>query len=646
MSGITSAINTALSGLNLFEAGISTVSNNIANSTTAGYAAESVNATTAVSAANQPGSGVQPAQIVRAASGFAAAQLRNANTANAAASAQSTALTSISNALTNNGNAQTAINQFFQDISTLASNPTSTAQRQTVLADAQTVTSAFKSAAGNITNTTASAAETLTTSVTSANNLLGQLAKINTGLGQAPNDPSLLDQQQAALNSLSQYMPVSVLPQSTNGAVIVTTGGTVLLDQSGAQTLATSTASNGTPSVTAGTNATPVSLTESDGSIGGAIGTIQSGNAALQSLGALAVIFAGKINTSQAEGLTPAGAQGGALFSVPAPTVTASGSNTGSATVTAAITNTSALPVSGGPLTITYNSGTGWTGTDQSNGQAYTASGVPPTLAGLALSVSGTPANGDSYTLNPAPSAATGIAVTATQTSDIAAADPYVPTNGVLQSDGSTSNTNAGSITAGTDTVTSTPASNAAVVPASYYGQNLQLNFTSTTAYTVTASGSTSPVIASGTLGSNGGNVAIAYPSTGAASGQYWQLPITGTPASGDTLTLSPGNSSSGSNAQRMATLWSTPSTTTTGTLEQAFIGLSTRLGANASAAQNLSTATSAQVSTATTNLQTLAGVNTDQQAVTLTNYQQAYQAAAQVISASHTMFESLLQSI
>jgi flagellar hook-associated protein 1 FlgK len=44
--------------------------------------------------------------------------------------------------------------------------------------------------------------------------------------------------------------------------------------------------------------------------------------------------------------------------------------------------------------------------------------------------------------------------------------------------------------------------------------------------------------------------------------------------------------------------------------------------------------------------LQTVAGVNTDQQAVTLTNYQQAYQAAAQAISAAHTMFESLLTSV
>lgn len=644
MSGITSAINTALSGLQLFESGISTVSNNLANATTSGYAVESVNATTAQGAPNQPGAGVQAPQIVRAATAFAAAQLRNANSADAAASAQSTSLTAISNALTNNGDIQTAINQFFQDISTLAANPTSTAQRQTILSDAQTVTSSFQTAASVIGDTISGAKVSLGQSVTSANNLLAQLATINKSLTQTPNQPSLLDQQQAALNSLSKLLPVNVLPQG-NGSVIVTTGGTVLLDQSGAQTLTTANSSSGTPTVSAGNSQVPVTVTGADGAIGGAVGTIESGNAALQSLGALAAIFTTQVNTAQAQGLTLSGAQGQALFNVPAPSVTAAAGNSGSATITAQIANASALPTDGGPFTLTYSSGTGWTATNQASGQTYTPSGVPPTFAGLALTIAGIPANGDSFTINPAPNAATGLSVATSSTNAIAAADPYVSTPGTLQSDGSIANNNAGTINAGTDTVTSTPASGAAVIPASYYGQPLQVTFTSSSSYTVSTSAAPGTTIATGTLGGNGGNIAVAYPS-GAAAGSYWQLPISGTPVTGDTLTLTPGGTASGSNAQRMGAIWTATGTTTSGTLEQAAIGLSTGLGANAQAAQQLSTATSAHVTTATDNLQKVAGVSTDQQAVTLTNYQQAYQAAAQAISAAHTMFESLLQSV
>jgi flagellar hook-associated protein 1 FlgK len=51
-------------------------------------------------------------------------------------------------------------------------------------------------------------------------------------------------------------------------------------------------------------------------------------------------------------------------------------------------------------------------------------------------------------------------------------------------------------------------------------------------------------------------------------------------------------------------------------------------------------------VTSATDNLQNISGVTPDQQAVILTNYQQAYQAAAQVISTAHSLFESLLQSL
>ncbi|MDE1895787.1 MAG: flagellar biosynthesis protein FlgK [Rhodospirillales bacterium] len=643
MSGIANAMSTALSGLELFQTGIATVSNNLANITTNGYSAETVNAQTQAGATGQPGAGVQPAQVTRAASGFAASQLRNANAAGAAASSQATALTAFSTALTNNGNIQTAVNQFFQDISTLASNPTSTAQRQTVLSDAQTIIGSFQSAASSIGGTLSGAQETLSTNVTSANTLLGQLATINAGLAQSPNSPSLLDQQQAALNSLSQYLPVNAIPQG-NGSVIIASGGTVLLDQSGAQALAVATNSSGALRVVAGNDKTPVTLTEADGSLGAALGNITAGNQATQSLAMLATIFATQVNTGQAQGLDQNGATGQPLFSVPAPSATPGPGNTGSAVITASIANPAALPADGGPFTLTYN-GTGWNAADQATGQSYSVTGTPPSFAGLALNVSGAPANGDSFVINPAPSAATGLAITATSTTQIAAADPYVATAGVLQADGSLQNTNAGSISAGADTVTTTPASGAAVVPASYYGQNLQINFTSATSYTVSTTASPGTPIASGTLGSNGGNIAIAYPA-GAASGQYWQLPISGSPSAGDTLNLSPGGSSSGSNAQRLASLWTAPATTTAGTLEQSFVGLSTGLGANAAAAQQLATATAAQVSTATSNLSTVAGVNSDQQAITLTNYEQAYQAAAQAISTAHTMFESLLTAI
>ncbi|MDE8345380.1 MAG: flagellar basal body protein [Acidocella sp.] len=645
MSGITGAMNTALSGLELFQAGISTVSNNLANQSTSGYTVESVNGATQIGAVGQPGTGVEVPQITRAASFFAASLLRSANTAAAAASAQSTSLTTLSGAMTNNGDVQAAMNQFYQDVATLAANPTSTAQRQTVLADAQTVTSNFQNAAGVINDVISGASENLAQGVSAANQTLAQLAVINKDLRLAPNDPGLLDQQQGALNTLSGLLPVHALPQA-NGSVVLTSGGTVLLDQSGPQTLQTVQATpSSVPQIIAGSAATPISLGAADGSIGSAVAGIQAGQAAFQGLSAVAAIFAGNVNNVQAQGLTPSGASGAALFSVPAPSVIASAANTGSASLVGTLSNPAQLPVDGGPFTLTYQTATGWSAVDQASGQVYPAPGTPPAFAGLTFAIFGTPANGDQFTVNPAPDAATGITVTTNNSSAIAAADPYVASPGVLQTSGAILDQNGGSIAGGTDIVTTAPNAGSAIIPAAYFGQNLQVNFTSATAYNISTSAAPGTAIASGVLTGGNGSLAIAYPA-GPANGQYWQLPISGSPVAGDSLTLTPGGSTSGSNATRMAASWTASGTSVVGTLQQAVIGFGTNLGAAAQAAQNQQSATAAQVTSATGTLQAVAGVNTDQQAVILTNYQQAYQAAAQAISVAHTMFESLLTAV
>lgn len=649
MSGLSNAINNALSGLEAFETGISVVSNNISNAQTNGYASESVDIQEASASSGQIGQGVvNPVEIIRAASGFAASQLRGANTANAAATAQSTSLTSISNALTNNGNIQTAISQFFSDISSLAANPSSTALRQTILSDAQGITASFQSATSNISSVIAGAQEGLSNGVTAANGLLAQLQTINQSLGQNPNSSSLLDQQHATLNSLSEYLPVNVIPQS-NGSIVVTSGGTILLDQSGAQKLSISSGQNGNTTIEAGVAKALVTLLESDGSLGANIATITSGNQAQQSLNVIAASLATQINQSQAEGLNESGDLGSNLFSISGPEITASSNNTGDAKISASIVNTGDLPADGGPFTLTYSSANGWSAVDQMSGQTYQATGIPPTLAGLALSVSGTVQNGDCFTLNPAPNAASSLSVAATSTGSIAAADPYVATPGVLQSNGSISNENGGTITVGADNIVSQLPSGVNAVPASEFGADLQVTFnasTSPASYTITNPQDSSLDITGQLTSSGSGSIYIQYPTDSNASGKYWELQFTASPDNGDSLTLQPGGTSSGSNAQRMASLWSATNTTTSGTLEQSVVGLATGLGSNASAAQQLATATSTQVATTTQNLAAVAGVDTDKQAVLLTNYQQAYQAAAQVISSVHSMFESLLSAV
>ena len=160
------------------------------------------------------------------------------------------------------------MNQFFEDVGTLAANPSSAGARETVLSDAQNVSATFQTAATSLDTTMSNAGTALQENVSTANNLLSQLATINKGLETSPNDPSLLDQQESALSSLSSLLPLNVLTQS-NGSIMISVGSNVLLNQAGPEALSLS---GGTatekPTITVGDQPQPLSLTDADGEMG------------------------------------------------------------------------------------------------------------------------------------------------------------------------------------------------------------------------------------------------------------------------------------------------------------------------------------------------------------------------------------------
>ncbi len=69
-------------------------------------------------------------------------------------------------------------------------------------------------------------------------------------------------------------------------------------------------------------------------------------------------------------------------------------------------------------------------------------------------------------------------------------------------------------------------------------------------------------------------------------------------------------------------------------------------VGNQTSQAQNGATAQQSAMNSAQTAQQSVQGVNLDQEAANMVQYQQAYQAAAQVIAASTTLFNSLLSAV
>ena len=77
-----------------------------------------------------------------------------------------------------------------------------------------------------------------------------------------------------------------------------------------------------------------------------------------------------------------------------------------------------------------------------------------------------------------------------------------------------------------------------------------------------------------------------------------------------------------------------------------AYASITTQIGTVGSqAATNLTTQTSLN-NQAVAAQQSVSGVNLDEEAGKLVNFQQAYQASAQIISASQTIFSSLLSAV
>ena len=71
-----------------------------------------------------------------------------------------------------------------------------------------------------------------------------------------------------------------------------------------------------------------------------------------------------------------------------------------------------------------------------------------------------------------------------------------------------------------------------------------------------------------------------------------------------------------------------------------------TSIGSRGQEAQVASQAAQAVYSRAQTTQQSVSGVNLDEEAADLVNYQQAYQAAAQVIASAQVMFNTLLTAV
>jgi flagellar hook-associated protein 1 len=645
-----SLFDIGVSGLNAAQWGLTTTGQNISNAATPGYTQEKPvyqEASGQYTTSGYLGSGVTTATVARSYSSFLTTQLNAAQSNSSSLNTYYSMLSQLNNLV---GDPTTGIGSgmtsYFTSLQSVANSPATTSTRQSLMSSGQSLVNQMNAAAANYDQLRSGVNQSLTSAVTQINSYTSQIATLNgqiaaaSAQGQPPNQ--LLDARDTAVSNLSQLTNVQV--NTVNGAYNVSIGtGQPLVSGTTAYQLQAVTSTSdpselsiayaspdGSPQTPAQTQYLPDS-TFGGGTVGGLLAfRSQSLDPAQAQLGSLATSFASQLNQQNSLGVDLNGNPGTALFSTGSPTIYANSRNTGTAQLSVSIANPAQPPSS--TYTLSRN-GTTYTLTDQESGASLgtltadpTTGAVAGTIAGLNISVtSGTMQSGDSFTIQPTSSALAAFSLVTTNPTAIAAASPAVASAGA--SNAGTANISAATVTAGY----SIPSS----MTLTYNATNQQ--FTSNVQVTL-PNGST---VLAGTP--------FAYnPAQGLtiSNGSKVSATISGTPANGDTFTIgaNTGGSSDGSNALAMANLGTAKSLNGgTDSLTSAYANYVNQVGNETNNLQSSSTSATAVLTQATSAQQSVSGVNLNEEAANLIQYQQLYQANSKVIQTASTLFTTLL---
>jgi flagellar hook-associated protein 1 FlgK len=239
------------------------------------------------------------------------------------------------------------LNSLFSAFSSLATSPTSLSARQAVVTSAQSLASSFNQINTQLDTLQSSLNSSVSTGVSSANELLSNIAGLNQEITFAEADGGnandLLDQREQALENLSALTDISTSTEKT-GALDVSIGGQTLV--SGSQvldTLQTYDAGNGNLLVQTTTTGTNLSLT--GGSIQGTIDARDGTLATLQdNINTLASNLISGINTVYSGGYSLTGSTGANFFT---------GADAATITVNASLANDPSLLQASGDATAT-----------------------------------------------------------------------------------------------------------------------------------------------------------------------------------------------------------------------------------------------------------------------------------------------------
>jgi flagellar hook-associated protein 1 len=634
-----------LSGLYAAQAGLLTTGHNISNVNTPGYTRQQTIQATAIAqhtASGFIGSGTTVSTVRRIYSEFLNSQALQQQSAASHLDTYSAQTSQLDNLFgdTTSG-LSPALSDFFAGVNAVAANPADIPSRQTLLSSAQGLVGRFQQLDQQLTESRTGVNTQITSIVGSINSLSTNIADLNrqislgnasSGGQQPPND--LLDQRDELLTELNQQIGATSVAQNDGSINVFLPNGQALVVGETSYKLTTSSDNTDPTNLQVGlvAGSAVVQFHASDlkgGALGGLLEYRDNVlNPTENALGRIALVVAKDFNAQHKLGQDLNGALGTDFFSVPTPAVQNALSNTGTVTLSASVTDPSALTTS--DYNLAYD-GTNYTVTRTSDNTTQTFATLPHTIDGVSINLaSGAIAAGDTFQVQPTRNAAANIGVAISNPANIAAATP-------ISTSALATNTGLGSISAGS--IDSTYAASALVSPVTLTynsGAGTLSGFPATQAVTVT-SGSTSTTYPAG--------APVPYTAGSTISFGGISVSISGTPANGDVFRVSPNSNGNGDsrNAGLLATLQTQNLIGNSTTLGGGYGQLVSYLGNAAHQGQVESVAQDSLLAQVQQAQQSVSGVNLDEEAANLQRYQQAYQAAGKVLAMATTLFDTIL---
>jgi len=665
-----SLYQTGVSGLLAAQQQLATTGHNISNVNTDGYTRQRAeqNATIGqVNGSNYIGSGTYVQDITRIYDKFSyKEQLINQSNLGSADSLHAR-LTQLDQVMSTSGTAVAgSIEQFYQALNGVADNPKDSGLRSIVLTQAKTLSNDFNELTNNFDQMTKSVNGAIEQVSSKISKISLELAKINEsilhtkGLNQAGQPNDLLDKRDQLVSELSEYTRVNTIVDQ-NGVMTVMVGqGTTLV---AGITPLTIEVKAGDPDAlqTELRLVGPNSSVAVDGSkLGGSLAASfefrdEHLSQSRSEIDRLAMAISSTLNDSQASGLDLNAKQGANIFTdintsaLQQGRVSAPSTNSGNLDAQVLINDVSLVPTDEFEVSLT---GGVYVITNLTDGRSETL-GLPgsgtytpssPDYGFSFVENSGTPNADDSFIIKPTKNSAVLMDVTLTNASAIAASSAVEITP-------STHNVSDGEIVI---TNVSDPEAARTYTNVTNSGLTVDVYESAANTFTYRVYNSATPppaaTIATGTYASGASTLVDLPPSPSAPAFQIklsGDLVGSGTNAR-ETFTIGDAfGVGNGNNAVAMAKTQEQGITNGNKETFSQSIGISTsKAGSKASNAELVADTAQALFTQAFNRNQATSGVNLDEEAANLLKFQQAYQAASQIISTANTIFDTILAAV